>query len=60
MRKAKPARRYDGRGDEVGLMAESIVEYYQDLFDQHVETKVVGDYQGRTYVPGAEYLVSLG
>lgn len=50
----------DGQADEVDLMTEATVQYYEDLFDHHVETKVVGDYQGRTYVPGTEYLVSLG
>lgn len=49
----------DGRADEVDVKTESTVEYYEDLFDQHVETKMVGEYRGNTYYPGTEYEVSL-
>lgn len=49
----------DDSADEVDLMTESTVEYYEGLFDQHVETKMAGQYRGNTYYPGTEYEVSL-
>ena len=51
----------DGRADEIDEKNETTEDYYDQLFDQHVEPRTTfSDYRGNTYSVDTDYDVDLG
>lgn len=51
----------DGRADEIDEKTDTTKDYYDQLFDQHVEPRTTfSDYRGNTYSVDTDYDVDLG